>query len=148
PILAELGEREDFAAVVPISALRGVNLDALVKELREHLPEGLLYDDEFLTDRSERFFAAELIREAVMQKTAQEVPHGVAVLIDRFVDEGRRALVEATIVVEKESHKGIVIGAGGQKIKEIGIEAREAIEAFLEKRVHLTLFVRVEKGWT
>jgi GTPase len=148
PMLQELGKRDDFDTVVPISALRGVNLDALVKVLRAHLPEGLLYDDEFLTDRSERFFAAELIREAVMQKTAQEVPHGVAVLIDRFVDEGRRVIIDATIVVEKDSHKGIVIGAGGAKIKEIGIVARESIEAFLEKRAHLTLFVRVEKGWT
>jgi GTPase len=148
PVLQELGKRDDFDTVVPISALRGVNLDALVKVLREHLPEGLLYDDEFLTDRSERFFAAELIREAVMQKTAQEVPHGVAVLIDRFVDEGRRVIIDATIIVEKDSHKGIVIGAGGAKIKEIGIASRESIEAFLEKRAHLTLFVRVEKGWT
>lgn len=148
PILAELGERGDFEAIVPISALKGVNLDALVKELRERLPEGLLYADDFLTDRSERFFVAELIREAVMQKTAQEVPHGVAVLIDRYIDEGPRVIVEATIVVEKESHKGIVIGAGGQKIKDIGIAARAQIEAFLEKRAHLSLFVRVEKGWT
>lgn len=148
PMLAELGARGDFADIVPISALRGVNVDALVRVLRGHLPEGLLYDDEFLTDRSERFFAAELIREAAMHKTAQEVPHGVATRIDRFIDEGKVVLIEATIVVEKDSHKGIVIGQKGSKIKDIGIAAREGIEAFLEKRVHLTLFVRVEKGWT
>lgn len=148
PILAELGKREEFKAIIPISALKRQNLEGVIREIRERLPEGLLYDEDFFTDRSERFFVAELIREAAIRSTALEVPHGISVVIDRFTDEGSRAIIEATLIVEKESHKGIVIGAKGSKIKSIGIAARESIEEFLEKRVHLTLFVRVEKGWT
>ena len=148
PILAELGEREEFKAIIPISALKEQNLEAVVREIRARLPEGLLYDEDFFTDRSERFFVAELIREAAIQGTALEVPHGISVIIDRYTDEGVRAIIEATLIVEKESHKGIVIGSKGAKIKAIGTAARENIEVFLEKRVHLTLFVRVEKGWT
>jgi GTP-binding protein Era len=149
PFLAMMNERHAFEASVPISARDGVQLKELVEEIRARLPEGLLYEDfDYLTDRPERFFVAELVREAAIAQTREEVPHGVAVVIDRFVDEAERAYVDATIVVEKPSHKGILIGAQGQRIKAIGIEARREIEAFLGRKAVLKLWVKVIEGWT
>jgi len=148
PFLEAYQALRPFVAVVPVSAQRGVNLDALTKEIRAHLPEGLLYDDpEFLTDRPTRFFVAELIREAVLRHVQKEVPYGAAVIIDRM-EEGPMTRIHATIVVEKDGHKGIVIGKGGERLKTIGTEARQAIEQFLECRVHLELWVKVIDGWT
>ncbi|MBC7172304.1 MAG: GTPase Era, partial [Polyangiaceae bacterium] len=132
PFLTALNESHPFTSTVPISAREGTQLPVLLEEIRKHLPEGVLYDDpDYLTDRPERFFVAELIREAAMQQTREEVPHGVAVVIDRFVDDEGRAFIDATLVVEKPSHKGIVIGAHGQRIKSIGVDARREIETFL-----------------
>jgi len=137
------------AAIVPLSAKKRKGLDAVLQEIRKQLPEGLLYEDEdFLTDRPERFFVGELIREAAIRNTRQEVPYGVAVLIDSFTDDGRIVRIQATVVVEKDSHKGIVIGRGGERIKQIGTEAREGAERFLDRRVHLELWVKVIEGWT
>ncbi|MCB9619607.1 MAG: GTPase Era [Sandaracinus sp.] len=111
-----------FTAVVPVSARTGVNLDALVKEIRLHLPEGLLYEDpDFLTDRPTRFFVAEMIREAVLRHVQKEVPYGAAVVIDRM-EEDKLTRIHATVVVEKDGHKGIVIGKGGERLKTIGTE--------------------------
>jgi GTP-binding protein Era len=139
----------DFAAVVPISATKDKGFDGLLREIRKHLPEGLLYEDEdFLTDRPARFFASEFIREAVIRRTRDEVPYGCAVVIDAYQEDGPDIRISASIVVEKPSHKGIVIGAAGKQIKEIGIEARESLSRFLDRRVHLDLFVKVDLGWT
>ena len=146
-VLTEAGV--EVAAMVPISARKGTQVDALIDVLREHLPEGLLYEDpDFVTDRPQRFFVAELIREAVIRATKAEVPYGAAVFVERFDATGRVVKIHATVVVEKPSHKGIVIGAQGARIKQIGIEARQAIEEFLEQRAHLELWVKVVPGWT
>ena len=149
PFLESAHGLREFAGSVPISATRGTNLDSLVREIRRYLPEGLLYEDaEFLTDRPERFFVAELVREAVIRHTRAEVPYGAAVVVEGFTTEGARTRIQAAVIVEKDSHKGIVIGKGGQRIKTIGTEARQQIQALLERPVHLELFVKVEAGWT
>lgn len=140
-------ERE-FGAVVPISATRGTNLDALLSEIRERLPEGLLYDEDFLTDRPERFFVSELVREAAMLNTRQEVPYGVACELDSYREEDGLLRIEGTLIIEKQSHKAIVIGTRGETIKKISTEARIQIEAFLQRKVYIRLFVKVVPGWT
>lgn len=148
PALEAVAKLYPWAAIVPCSALRADNLDPLVREIREHLPEGLLYEEDVLTDRPERFFVAELVREAVLAHVRQEVPHGVAVVVDEWVDEGKILRVGVTIVVAKESHKGIVIGARGEMLKTIGQDAREQIERMLERKIFLRSFVKVVEGWT
>lgn len=148
PVIQRWHERGEFAAIVPISALTGANLDALLGEIRAQVDEGLRYDPDLLTDKPERFFVAEFVREAVMAHTREEVPHGIAVLIDAFAEEEKLTRIEATIVVEKEAHKGIVIGQAGSRLKEIGTEARHQIEAWLGRKVFLKLWVRVVERWT
>ena len=137
-----------FAAVVPISATRGTNLEALLDEIRTTLPEGLLYDADFLTDRPERFFVSELVREAAMLNTRQEIPYGIACDLESYREEGSLLRIEGTLIVEKASHKAIVIGSQGETIKKISTEARLQIEAFLERKVYLRLWVKVIPGWT
>ena len=137
-----------FAAVVPISATRGTNLDALLTEIRGTLPEGLLYAADFLTDRPERFFVSELVREAAMLNTRQEIPYGIACELEDYREEGDLLRIEGTLIVEKASHKAIVIGSRGETIKKISTEARLQIEAFVQKKVFLRLWVKVEPGWT
>lgn len=148
PALAKLAETQRFAALVPISATRGTGLGGLVSELRSHLGTTLLFDDDAVTDRPERFFVAELVREAVLTATREEVPHGVAAVVDEWVDEGKLVRIGVTIVVDKPSHKGILIGSGGRKLKEIGEKARVSIEELLERKVFLRTFVKVIAGWT
>jgi len=149
PILEAYQARHTFEAFVPIAALKRRGLDGLVNEIRERLPEGRLYeDDDFVTDRPERFFAAEFVREAVIANTREEVPHSVAVLVDRFVDEDTMLRIEATVLVEKTSQKKIVIGAGGSMLKRIGTEARKEIERMFSKKVFLRLWVKVAEDWT
>jgi GTP-binding protein Era len=148
PTLEAWSARASFAALVPISAKNGVNLDALLKELAALLPEGLLYDKDFLTDKPERFFVAERVREAILAHTRQEVPHGVAVQIEEMKEEPQITRIGAVILVDKASHKGILIGKRGDMLKAIGTAAREEIEAFLEKKVFLRLWVKVEEDWT
>jgi GTP-binding protein Era len=145
--LMQQASKFNFVTVVPLSAQRRDNLDGLITALREHLPEGLAYDSELLTDKPQRFFASELIREAVLNHTRDEVPHGVAVLIDRFEEEPTIYRVAATIVVSKDGHKGIVIGKGGERIKQVGTDARVAMEALFERKVFLEMWVKVVPGW-
>jgi GTP-binding protein Era len=148
PALQVIDAVYKWAAIVPMSALKGTNVEPLVRAIREHLEEGLLWEEDVLTDRPERFFAAELVREAVLQHTRQEVPHGVAVQVDEWVNEGELVRIGVTIIVTKESHKGILIGNKGQMLKQIGSDARVAIEAMLERKVFLRTFVKVIPGWT
>ncbi|MGE3631106.1 MAG: GTPase Era [Sandaracinaceae bacterium] len=148
PALEAWDKKHALAALVPMSASKSDNVDALIRAIAAQLPEGRLYDEDFLTDRPLRYFAAEYVREAVLAHTRQEVPHGVAVRIDRFADEDALARIDASILVNKPSHKGIVIGAGGALLKQIGTEARSRIEHLLERKVFLNLFVKVEEGWT
>ncbi len=148
PALQVIDAVHPWAAIMPISGLKKTNIAPLVAAIREHLPEGLLWEEDVLTDRPERFFVAELVREAVLKHTRQEVPHGVAVQVDEWVVEGELVRIGVTIVVTKESHKGIVIGNKGQMLKQIGSDARVAIETMLERKVFLRTFVKVIQGWT
>jgi GTP-binding protein Era len=149
PWLAFYQEALSPEAIVPISGLRARGTKQLVGEIRKHLPEGLLYTDpDFVTDRPERFFVAELIREAVIRATHEEVPYAIAVVVEAFEETTALTRIEATIIVDKPNHKKIVVGAQGAMLKGIGTEARTAIEALLERKVFLGLFVKVVEGWT
>jgi len=148
PLLEKLTKLYPFAAVVPISALRGVNVEELMREIGARLPEGFAYDEELLTDKPEKFFAAELVREALIRNTRQEIPYAAAVVIDSFEDDVRMTRITATVVVEKESHKGIVIGKSGQMLKLIGTEARLEMEQMFGRKVFLELWVKVMEDWT
>ena len=143
-----LGQRS-FEAVVPISALTGFNLEALMLEIKSHLPDGpQFYPDSMISEHPERFFVAEIIREKVFQQFRAEVPYGATVVITQFLERpDRKDLVAADIVIERNSQKGILIGKGGQALKRIGVQARQDIEAFLGRPVFLELFVRVRPNW-
>ncbi len=148
PALQRLQAKGIFAALVPISSTRQTGLEGLIREVRGLLGDTLLYDDDSVTDRPERFFVAELVREAILNVTREEVPYGTAVLVDEWVEDGNLVRVGVTIVVEKDSHKGILIGARGQRLKEIGEKSRLEMEQFLERKVFLRTFVKVVEGWT
>ena len=139
----------DFAEIVPISASQGNNVSELIKTIAKYLPEGpQFYDADQLTDRPEYFIVAELLREQVLKHTHEEVPHAAAVVVDRMRNhEGGKLQVEATIYVERPGQKGIIIGKKGQMLKQIGIAARQEIEALLGEKVNLRLWVKVQKNW-
>lgn len=139
----------DFAEIVPISASQGNNVSELIKTIAKYLPEGpQFYDADQLTDRPEYFIVAELIREQVLKLTHEEVPHATAVVVDRMRDhEGGKLQIEVTIYVERPGQKGIIIGKKGQMLKQIGIAARQEIEALLGEKVNLRLWVKVQKNW-
>jgi GTPase len=148
PLLEAYGKAKDFAALLPLSAKRDRRVEPLVRALRDLLPEGeKAYDDDTLTDRPSRFFVAELVREQILKKTRAEVPHGVAVVVERFDEAGKTVKIDLSIVVDKESHKKIVIGRGGALLKSIGSDARHKIEKLLGRKVHLALWVKVMPGW-
>lgn len=137
-----------FDAVVPVSALDNRNLDALLEILKSYLPEGeLLYPEDQLMDSDYRFLASELIREQALFYLEEEVPHGIAVDIENFAEEDEQATITASLIVERDSHKGIVIGKGGSMLKNIGQGARLAIQELMGKKVHLKLWVKVRKNW-
>ncbi len=143
--------RYPFKALVPISAKTGEQVDTLIDTLKAHLPEGPpFFPDDQLTDLSERFLVAEMIREKVFRLTGAEIPYATAVTIEAFTEEPKRPLItiHATIHVERSSQKGIVIGKRGVKLRQIGTEARQAIEGLLNVQVFLKLFVRVDKNWS
>lgn len=150
PLMAALHESFPKAAIVPICALTGDGVEELVQEIVQRLPEAPpLFPEDQLTDQSERFLVAEIIRERFFHHTGEEIPYAVAVAIEEF-DESRRpelVRIRAVIYVEKESQKGIVIGKGGKLLKIIGQEAREDIERLLESKVFLELWVKVWKNW-
>lgn len=140
----------DFLAVVPVSAKTGENTEELLKVIRANLPEGpLFFPEDTLTDQPEKQLSAELIREKVLLFTQDEIPHGVAVLIDRMCEREDQDLldIEASIVCERRAHKLILIGKGGAMIQKIGTAAREDIERLLDIRVNLQLFVKVRERW-
>ncbi|HFJ9505939.1 MULTISPECIES: GTPase Era [Bacillus cereus group] len=139
----------DFAEIVPISALDGNNVEALIGTIKKYLPEGpQYYPDNQVTDHPERFIIAELIREKVLHLTREEVPHSVAVVIDAIQKrEGGAVYINATIVVERPSQKGIIIGKQGKMLKEVGKRARFDIEALLGSKVFLEVWVKVQKDW-
>jgi len=138
----------DFAEVVPLSALTGDNVERLTELLLTHLPEGeRLYPEDFLTDLPERFFVAEMVRERLLTHTREEIPYVTGVLVESFKEEAELVRIHATIYVERESQKAIVIGKGGSMLKTVGTEARRQIEDFLGAKVFLGLFVKVREGW-
>ena len=148
PLIDQYRQLLDFAEIVPISALKGDNVERLAERLVAHLPEGeRLYPEDFLTDQPERFFVAEMIREQILRHTREEIPYSTAVIIDSFKEGKPVVRIEASILVERESQKGILIGRGGAMLKAIGSAARRQIEAFLGTKIYLGLFVKVREGW-
>lgn len=138
----------DFQEIVPVSALKGDNTEELVKCIVEYLPEGEpFYDEDTVTDQPMRQIVAELIREKTLRLLEEEIPHGIAVSVESMKEKGNICHIEATIVCERESHKGIIIGKGGQMLKKIGSKARPDIEDLLEMQVNLQLWVKVKKDW-
>ncbi len=138
----------DFTEVVPISARDGDNVDLLASLLLRHLPAGeRLYPDDFLTDLPERFFVAEMVREQILRLTREEIPYTTGVVVDTFKEEEGLVRIEASVLVERESQKGIVIGKGGAMLKQVGTAARRQIEEFLGTKVYLGLFVKVRERW-
>jgi GTPase len=138
----------DFAAYIPISALKGDGVELLKKEILARLPEGpALYPKDHLTDQPERFLAAEIIREKVLHLTRQEVPHAVAVMIENWEDTPGLVRIAATIYIERPGQKAILIGAGGALLKKIGTLARREIETLVGKKVFLQTFVKVRPNW-
>jgi GTPase len=148
PVIEQYRGQLDFVEVVPVSARSGENAELLLDLMLRHLPAGPpLYPDDFLTDQPERFFVAEMIREPILRHTHEEIPYSVAVLIESFQEEYALVRIEASIVVERETQKGILIGRGGSMLKTIGTEARREIEAFLDAKVFLGLHVKVRDHW-
>ncbi len=151
PLIEQWHEAYPFRAIVPISALQGVQVNELVKEMVAALPEGpQYYPEDSVTDMPERFIAAEMIREKVLRLMSQEIPYGVAVTVESFKERAEKNLIDiqATIHVERESQKPMIIGKGGKMLKQIGEQAREDIERMVGCKVFLKLWVRLQKQWT
>ena len=148
PLIAHYRNLHPFAAFVPISAHKGEGLEDLKKEIVERLPEGPLYfPEDHITDQPERFLAAELIREKALLLTREEVPHSLAVLIDRWEDTPQITRIYATLFVERDGQKSILIGAKGSMLSRIGTLAREEMEKILGRKVYLSLFIKVQPDW-
>jgi len=148
PWLKGMQERRDFAQFVPLTAKKDADAKRLLEIVRPYLPEQpWFYDADALTDRSERFLASEIIREKLFRLTGDELPYVSAVVIDKFEEEGRLRRIGASIVVDREAHKGMVIGENGDRLKRIGTEARQELEHLLDAKVFLELWVKVRSGW-
>ena len=148
PWLKSMQERHDFAQFVPLSAQSTDDVARLLKIVEPYLPEQpWLYEEDALTDRNDRFLASEIVREKLFRLTGDELPYSSTVVVDRFEEEGALRRIGISIVVEREAHKGMVIGEGGERLKRIGSEARQELERLLDARVFLELFVKVRSGW-
>lgn len=148
PLIDRYSKLHSFEEIVPVSARTGEGLDDLLETVVKRLPEGpALFPPDYYTDQPERFLAAEIVREKVILQTHQELPYVTAVLIDEFQESDRLTRIRATIVVEKESQKPIIIGAEGKRVKQIGVEARKELEKLFPPQVFLELYVRVEPQW-
>jgi GTP-binding protein Era len=151
PIIDQYQGLHPFYNIIPVSAITGEGVDMLLDEIMKVLPESPPYfPEDMITDQTERFLVSEIIREKVIQQSYQEIPYSTAVTIEEFKEHPERNLVviKGTIHVERASQKKILIGKGGQKLRKIGEAARKEVEAFLESRVFLELWVSVEKDWT
>ncbi|RMD45356.1 MAG: GTPase Era [Aquificota bacterium] len=151
PLIDESSKKYDFKEIVPISALKGTNLDRFVEVLKKYLPESPpLFPEDQITDLPLKFYIAEIIREKVFKNTKDEIPYSAAVEVES-IEEGKKnknlLIIRAVIYVEKENHKGIIIGRKGQMLKKIGKQAREELEFLLGKKVHLELWVKVKPKW-
>ncbi len=148
PIIAEWSRQHDFQEIIPLSATKKDGLELLVDKVIENLPEGPRYfPKDQITDQPERFLAAEIVREKVLFDTAQEVPYAATVIVDQFEEQPKLTRIAATIYVERDGQKKIVVGRRGEMIKRIGTEARYEIERLLGTKVFLELFVKVQPGW-
>jgi GTP-binding protein Era len=151
PLIDSFKDLYAFEEIIPISALKGFGVDRLADILWRLLPEGpKLFPDDMITDRTERFIASEIIREKILLLTRQEIPYATAVVVEAFKEEEERNFIriQAAIIVEKDSQKGIVIGKKGAMLKDIGRQARKDLERFFNARIYLELFVKVRKDWT
>jgi GTP-binding protein Era len=148
PLMDRYSKAGNFEEIIPISALKGENVEDLVNQTLKHLPEGpMFYPEDQISDQKERSIAAEMIREKLIVFTEEEMPYSTAVIIDRFEEEEKLYRIFASIFVERDSQKGIVIGKAGQKLKQIGTEARQELEAFFGRKIFLELHVKVKKNW-
>lgn len=148
PLIQELSSEFKFAEIVPVSARQNLNLDGLLAAIRTHLPQqSAIYGEDELTDRNERFLAAELLREKVFRLLGEEVPYAVTVEIEKFEQEGNLRRIHAAIIVDKESQKPMLIGKGGEKLKRISTEARQDMEKLFDGKVWLEVWVKVKSGW-
>jgi GTP-binding protein Era len=148
PFIDRMAKVFPFAEIVPVSATTHSQIPELLAAIRPHLPEGPpLYDEEDITDRSERFLAAEAVREKIFRLLGDEIPYSTTVVIEKFEEEGRLRRIHAAIIVDKESQKAIVIGKGGERLKAIGSEARRDMERLFGGKVYLELWVKVRSGW-
>ena len=148
PQLAVFNELENIQDIIPLSSFNGKNIDVLLEKIKEKLPEGERYfDEDAYTDKSVKFMVSEIIREKMLWKLNDEIPHGVAVEIISYKEKKEVAVISANIICEKPSHKQIIIGAKGSKLKEIGTKSRVEIEKLIGKRVSLDLFVKVREDW-
>ena len=151
PIMSSLGKNKDIKAIIPFSSYKNRNLDEVIKEILKILPEqdtkNFEFDEDMYTDKSVRFMAAEIIREKALLLLNEELPHGLAINVTKFDEQENIAYIDVDIICERESHKSIVIGKHGNKIKEIATRARADIEEMLGKKVMLECFVKVRKNW-
>ena len=148
PLIETLAKAYPFSAIVPVSAAKGSQLDALLSEVRKHLPnDELLYAEDEITDKSERFLASEYIREKLFRLIGDELPYAATVEVEKFELDGALRRISAAIVVDRQAHKGIVIGKGGETLKRIATEARQDMERLFDGKVFLEIFVKVKSGW-
>jgi GTP-binding protein Era len=148
PFAERISQDFKFADIVPVSAKQGSKMDELLAALRRHLPAGeLIYAADDVTDRSERFLAAELLREKVFRYTGEELPYSTSVVIEQFQQEGKLRRIHAAILVDKEAHKAMLIGRKGEKLKEIATQARLDMEKMFDGKVYLEVFVKLRSGW-
>jgi GTP-binding protein Era len=149
PFITQVSGEHDFAEIVPVSATKGHGVEELARTISRYLPEQqALYGADEITESSERFLAAELIREKLFRLLGDELPYACAVIIDKFALEGALRRIHASIIVDKDAHKGIIIGAQGAQLKAIGTKARHDMEKLFGGKVHLELWVKVKRGWT
>jgi GTP-binding protein Era len=148
PWLRSMQERHPFAEFVPMSAARAADVERLFGIIEPYLPEQpWFYEEDALTDRSDRFLASEIVREKLFRLTGDELPYSCTVVVEKFEEEGKLRRIAASIVVERDAHKGMVIGEGGERLKRIGSEARQELERLLGAKVFLELWVKVRSGW-
>jgi len=148
PFIQSIAQEHEFTAIVPVSAKHDKQLDTLLDAIRPFLPEGeKIYPDDEVTDRNERFLAAEIVREKVFRFTGEELPYSVSVVIEQFKMDGKMRRIHAAILVDKDAHKAMLIGKNGEKLKEIATQARLDMEKLFDGKVYLEVWIKVRSGW-
>ena len=148
PFMQDIAKEREFTAIVPVSAKHDKQLDTLLEAIRPFLPEGeKIYPEDEVTDRNERFLAAEIVREKIFRFTGEELPYSVSVVIEQFKIEGKLRRIHAAILVDKDAHKAMLIGKNGEKLKEIATQARLDMEKLFDGKVYLEVWIKVRSGW-